>query len=254
MFFAPIFHVWAFCHLFLTVDAIPMKRMESHPRLAHEKRTSYSVVAVDGSSPLPLSDVTTPNSQAVAQIADSTKAAASPGSTFTSSIKTIISTKLITELATPKLIVPTSTVTSISTLRITAVEFRASVSVVTEHASNAVQPTTSYDAANPAETAEALRNESSSRSTLPNFAKNHSTTREINTKPVSTPTSSSTLHQSSKPISTYTPQSILTSIGFDTGSRHGSYPYLNVTSSAAYYPCKTGASTGIATASTIPRP
>lgn len=251
MYLTPLFHVSALC-LFLTAHAFPIKPVEPHPRLAHQKRASYSVVAVDGSSPPPLADATTPKFESVTHTVDDRKAATALTSTFTSSIKTLISTKIITEIATPTLVIPTSTVTSISTLRITTVELKTSVSVVTEHVSRVAQPPASYDVVNAAETTKALPDKSLSRQLpLPSFANQSSTTSRTISIPVPTPTSSSTFSQSGGSTSTYTSQPITTSTRFGASSWNSSYPYPNATSSAAYQPCKTGASTAISTATVL---
>ncbi len=256
MYLTPIVHVLALYFFFFLAHAIPIKPLESFQRLALRNRASYSVVAVDGSSPYPSSAATVAPVRTVTQVVDDMKTVTALPRMFTSSIKTIVSTQVVTELARPIGVMPFSTVTSISTLRITTVQLKKSVSTLTQQAPEAIRSIASFHEVAPPGTIKAPPEKSSPTPFPIGSVGGHSDTASTTASaPVVASISSTTQYLSSEPSSsTYTSQPIISTVTFDTGMWHSSYPYLNATSAAISHPCKTAASTDTAAVPELLRP
>lgn len=235
---------------FLLSHALPIKPLEPLHGLAHQKRTFYSIVDIDGSSPPPLSAATTSVFRTVTHTIDDTKTLTVLPSTLKSSKKVTTSAQAITEPAAYIPIIPITTITSISTLRITTVEFKTSISTVTQHELETIRPwpSASYAKVYPAEEITALPESSSSRRfpTL-SVASDTKTASATTNKRSTSLRPSMTSYQASIPTSkTDSSQLTMSTASFGTPSWNSSYRYLNNSSSTAPIPCNTAASTATA--------
>lgn len=230
----------------LLAHAIPIRLSEPPRGLAHQKRSSYSIVDIDGSSPPPLSAATTSIFRTVTRTIDDTKTLTVLSSTVVSSKEVITLAKTITELAPPMPVIPISTVTSISTLRITTTELETSISTVTQRVSETVRPSASYVTLNPAEETPPHPEEVPFRQfptlSVASYAETVTATPSQQS-PSLRP--SITSDQAIIPTSTTdSSQPGISSAGFNPPPWSNSYPYLNNSSSAVVTPREAAASTG----------
>ena len=256
MYLALSLHVSALSLFLLLTHAFPIKPLQSLRDLAHQKWTSYSIVDIDGSSLPLLFATTTPILRTVTRTIDGTKTLTVLPSTLISSKETITIAQGVPQPAAPTPIISISTITSISTLRITTVEFKTSISTVTQPAVTAIRLSLSYDEVNPAEENTVLPEEVSFRqSPTLSVASNAETARATTTNQLSSSRASITSSQASTPTPTiHSSQPSISSASFGTRPWNNSYHYLNYGSSKARIPCNTAARTATANSPKIVTP
>ena len=241
-------HISALYLFSLLAHAIPIKLLEDLRGVAHQKRSSYSIVDIDGSSPPPLSAATTSIFRTITRTIEDTKTLTVLPSTLATSKEFITLARTVTEPAAPIPVVPVSVVISISTLRVTTTELKTPISTVTQRVSETIRPSAAYDEVNSAkETPDCP--EKLSIAQFPTLIIAGNTETAIATPTQQSPSSrpSDTYYQSIIPTSTiYSSQPSKNNAGFGSQSWSNSYPFRNNTSSTTSISYDAAVSTGTA--------
>lgn len=241
-------HISALYLFFLLAHAIPIKLLEDLRGLTHQKRSSYSIVDIDGSSPPPLSAATTSIFRTVTRTIEDTTTLTVLRSTLATSKQVITLAKTVTEPAAPIPVVPISVVISISTLRVTTTELKTTMSTVTQRVSETVWPSATYDKVNSAkETPDCPEKVSIGQFPTLTIAGNTETASATPTQQSPSLRPSDTYDQAIIPTSTTSSsQPSINNAGLGSQSWSNSYPYRNNTSSATSIPYDAAVSTGTA--------